>query len=93
VRVEHRRERQHSEAAQALDEGVFLVAVGDGPRGAEPVAGLVEERPDLGEHPARHEVRVHVDETGQPEPRSVGRDVSVVGRRRGHGVAAVASSG
>jgi hypothetical protein len=77
-------------------QGVLLVAIGDRPWRAELLADAVEERPHLGQHLPRHEVRVHVDEAGQPEAAGVGDDVGVVGRRchRGaHSVRPCPSSG
>src|SRR5690606_3487460 len=69
VRVEHRREGPHTERPQQRRPFPLLLPVGDRPLDAAGQrAEGVEVGPHLGQHPLRHEMRVHVDESGQAEP-------------------------
>ncbi len=69
VRVEHGREGPYPELPEQPCAFVLLLPVGDRPCDA---AGQRPERvevgPDLAQHPLGHEMRVHVDQPGQPEP-------------------------
>ncbi len=67
VRIDHRREGPHPEAAQHRQPLVLLEPVGDRPFPADQRPGRVEVRPDLRHHPLGHEVRMHIDQPRQPQ--------------------------
>ncbi len=80
VRVNKRGEGRHPEVAEHLQPGLLGVPVVDRPLSAVVRGRLVEERPDLVHDPLGQEVRVDVDQPGQPEFGHPGRDVRVAAR-------------
>ena len=76
VRVDQRREPSHAEPPQRLDPLGLVAAVCDRPGPPDKRPGSVEMRPHLVEHPLGHEMRMDVDNSGQPQRRP---DLAYVG--------------
>jgi hypothetical protein len=78
VRIRERGERSHAERAQVGEQVGLAPPVVDWPGPADKRPGRVEVRPHALQQPRRHEVDVHVDQSGQPESAPKLRHVCVV---------------